>query len=120
VVEYADDVTNFVTSPADIYIIGDILTYEMATGAHLNIRKSKAMTAGLWDKSTNMLIIPCYLEITVVVFRFTIAVIRSGNFTCLWKAERGQDPGERRLGLVPTYETMKTVCAYHFILQDIT
>jgi hypothetical protein len=45
---YADDVTIFVTAPADIQIIGDpLLTYERAKGARLNTRKSKAMTAGL-------------------------------------------------------------------------
>jgi len=47
VVAYADDVTIFVTAPADIQIIGDlILTYERAKGASLNTRKHKALAAG--------------------------------------------------------------------------
>jgi len=47
VVAYANNFTTFVTAPADIQIIVDLsLTYKMATGARLNIRKSKAMAAG--------------------------------------------------------------------------
>ena len=57
VVAYADDVT----APEDIQLIGDLLrTYERATGACLNIRKSKAMAAGSWDTSINMTDIPYY------------------------------------------------------------
>jgi hypothetical protein len=47
VVAYADDITIFVRVPEDIQVIRDRLrTYEMATGACLNIRKSKVMVAG--------------------------------------------------------------------------
>jgi len=74
---YADDVTIFMTSQTDIPIIEDLLlSYERTTGARLNIRKSKDMTAGLWDKSMNKLTIPRYWEITVLGFRFTCTVIR--------------------------------------------
>jgi hypothetical protein len=61
VVAYADDAMIFVTAPADIQIIGDLLlTYERATGACFNIRRSKAMAAGSKDTSMNMLDIPHY------------------------------------------------------------
>jgi len=47
VVAYVNDFTTFVTAPADIQIIVDLpLTHKSATGARLNIRKSKAMAAG--------------------------------------------------------------------------
>jgi hypothetical protein len=43
VVAYADDITLFVTSPADIPGLREAMqTYERATGTSLNIRKSKA------------------------------------------------------------------------------
>jgi hypothetical protein len=46
----ADDVMILVTAPADIRTIGDLLlTYERATDARSNIRKSKALAAGSWD-----------------------------------------------------------------------
>lgn len=84
VVAYADNVTIFVRSPADIFVIGYLLTYEGATGVLLNIRKSKATSASLWNNSTKMLIIPCYQEITVVGFRFSSTVTRSGKGTWSW------------------------------------
>jgi hypothetical protein len=66
VVAHADDITIFVTAPAEIEIIGDLLlTYQRATGARLNIRKSKAIVAGPRDISVNMLNIPYYTEITI-------------------------------------------------------
>ena len=50
VVAHAVDVTILVTAPADIQTIVDLLlTYERATGTHLNIRKSKALAAGSWN-----------------------------------------------------------------------
>jgi hypothetical protein len=46
-VAYADDVTIFVTFAADFAIIEEaILLYEQASGARLNIRKSKALAVG--------------------------------------------------------------------------
>lgn len=52
---------DFETASEDIQLIGDLLlTYERAKGALLNIRKSKVMAASSWDKSMNMLDIPCY------------------------------------------------------------
>jgi Reverse transcriptase (RNA-dependent DNA polymerase). len=79
---YADDVTIFVTAPEEIQLIGDILrTYEKATGACLNIRKSRAMAAGSWDTSINMIGIPHYPEITILGFRFMSTVARYGNVT---------------------------------------
>jgi hypothetical protein len=66
VVAYADDVTIFVTAPADMLIMKDfLLTYERATGACLNIRKSKAIVSGSCDTSINMTDITHYPEITI-------------------------------------------------------
>jgi hypothetical protein len=65
VATYADDVTNFVAAPADIPTIRDqLLIFERATGACLNIQKSKAMAAGSWDTSMNNLSVPYYQDIT--------------------------------------------------------
>jgi hypothetical protein len=52
VVAYADDFTIFVTSPADIPIIQETLrSYEGASGARVNTRKSKALALCPWDTS---------------------------------------------------------------------
>jgi hypothetical protein len=55
VVAYAD-ITIFVTAPKDIPVIRDtIRTYERATGAMLNIRKSKAIAVGAWETTIDMM-----------------------------------------------------------------
>ena len=83
VVTYGDVVTSFMTTPADIQIIGDLLlTYDRATGVPLNIRKTKAMAEGSWDTSINMMDILHNPEITILGFRFTSTVAYSGNATC--------------------------------------
>ena len=82
VVAHADDVTIFVTTPGDIKLIGDLLRiYEKATGACLNIRKSKAIAVGSWDTSINTMDIPYCPEITILAFRFTGTAAHSGNVT---------------------------------------
>lgn len=73
---------DFETSSEDIQLIGDLLlTYEMAKGALLNIRKFKTMAASSWDKSINMLDIPYYQEVTILGFRFRSTVDPSANAT---------------------------------------
>jgi hypothetical protein len=55
VVAYADNVTIFLTSD-DIRTIQDaIRCYEAASGARLNVEKSKAMTIGSWVTSTGIM-----------------------------------------------------------------
>jgi hypothetical protein len=89
VVTYTKDFTIFMTAPADIQIIGDLtLAYIRATGARLNIRKSKAMAAGSMDTSLNMLVIPYYQGITVLGCKFMSTVARSGNVT--WSRATGK------------------------------
>jgi hypothetical protein len=52
VIAYADDVAVIVTRPEDICIIQEAIhTYELATGAKVNIHKSKALALGSWNKS---------------------------------------------------------------------
>ena len=86
---YADDITIFVTAPEDIQVIRDLLrTYERAKGVCLNIRKSKALVAGSWDKSIKIMDIPQCPEITIMGFRFTSTIARSGNFT--WSRVTGK------------------------------
>ena len=47
VIAYADDVTVFLTTPNDVRKLQEILlTYEAATGAKVNMRKSRALALG--------------------------------------------------------------------------
>jgi hypothetical protein len=56
VVAYADDVTIFVTAPADFEVIREaVRQYRRAFGACLNVRKSKTLTIGGWDTTENVL-----------------------------------------------------------------
>jgi len=89
VAAYAEDVTSFVTAPAYIQIIGDLLlTYERATGARLNTRKSKAMATGSWDISIDMMDFTYYQEITILALRCMSTVTRSQNV--IWSRAMGK------------------------------
>ena len=80
VVAYADDITLFVTSPADIPGVREaIQTYERATDASLNIRKSKALVAGSWDVAIDMMGISYCTDINILGIHFTNSIAQSVN-----------------------------------------
>jgi len=52
VVAYAEDVTIFMTIPTDIIKIQEAIhCFEAASGARVNIQKSRELAFGFWDKS---------------------------------------------------------------------
>ena len=58
-VAYADDVSVFVTSQADVQKLQVALrTYEEATGAKINVQISQALAIGGWDPSNKIMDIP--------------------------------------------------------------
>jgi hypothetical protein len=80
VVAYADDVTIFVTSSADIQLIQEAITcYQAALGARLNIEKSKAMAIGSWDTSTDILGIQYHTAIKILGVQMQNTVSQSAN-----------------------------------------
>jgi hypothetical protein len=82
VVSYADYITIFVTAPEDIPTIKDAKrTYERATGAMLNIRKSKSVAIGAWDRTINMIGIPYCKEMRILGASFTSTVAQSGDIS---------------------------------------
>jgi len=69
VIAYADAVTIVVLKPEDIPIVQDTLRiYERATGAKINIQKSKVIALGSWNTSLKILDIPYYTEMKVLGF----------------------------------------------------
>jgi hypothetical protein len=78
VVAYADDVTVFATVPEDIEVLTQALgCYERATGAKVNIAKSKAMAVGRWDTARRIMDIPYCDELKILGFRFSATTERS-------------------------------------------
>ena len=78
VVAYADDITFLMTAPEDMPVIRDFIRcHERATGARLNIKKSKALAVGEWDTNINVIDIPYYPEIKIL--RFSIKRPLSGQ-----------------------------------------
>ena len=70
-VAYADDITIFLTNPEEILKLQEILdTFQKASGAHINMDKSRAMTIGEWDATRRIMNIPYYGEITILGFTF--------------------------------------------------
>jgi 23S rRNA-/tRNA-specific pseudouridylate synthase len=64
VITYADDVMIIVSKPEDVPVVRETLKiYEKATGATINIQKSKALALGSWNTSVQIMNIPCYEEI---------------------------------------------------------
>jgi len=80
VVSYTDDITIFVTTPADVPVINDAIRYyEKATGAGLNTMKSKALAVGGWNTSTDKLSITYNAEINILGVTFTSSTEHSMN-----------------------------------------
>jgi hypothetical protein len=72
VTAYADDVTIFVTTPLDIPKIQEAINnYTAASGAKINITKSKAMPVGPWDTNINIMNIPYHKEVKILGAHFT-------------------------------------------------
>jgi len=70
-VAYADDITIFLTRPEEIPKLQEILyTKQKASGAHINMDKSRAMAIGEWDATRRIINIPYYGEITILGFTF--------------------------------------------------
>ena len=80
VVAYADDVTIIVHSTKDIQKVRhELRCQEAATGARLNVRKSKAMGLGTWDVTVDILGIPYYNELRILGTKMTSKTIQSAN-----------------------------------------
>jgi len=80
VVAYADDVTIFVTSPTDIPKIQEALhCFEEASGAKVNIGKSRAPAIGPWNTSVRIMDIPYHTEAKILGFHITSKVQDSAH-----------------------------------------
>ena len=80
VVDYADDVTIFATSPMDIPKIQEALhCFEKASGVKINIRKSRALAISPWDTSVRIMNIPYHSEAKILGFHIVSKVQDSAN-----------------------------------------
>jgi hypothetical protein len=66
-VAYADDVTVFITTPAEIPKLQEIIhCYEETTGARVNIHKSRAVAIGKWNRAHTIMNIPYKDKISIL------------------------------------------------------
>ena len=80
VVAYADELTIFLTDPREIPKLEESLQwYARASGATLNVRKSKAMALGTWDTSVNVINIPYTPRMTILGFTYTSSIAKSSQ-----------------------------------------
>jgi hypothetical protein len=78
VIAYADDVTIILRSPKDFPIVQEALRcYEEASGAKLNIHKSKAMALVSWDISHTIMGIPYHTELGILGIKTTTTIQQS-------------------------------------------
>jgi len=69
-----------VTSPRDIRKTQPATDhYEAASGARINIKKSKAMAIGSWDASADIMGIPYQTDMKILGIHFTSTVSQSAN-----------------------------------------
>ena len=72
IVAYADDVTVFLTRVEDIpKLEGTLHRFEAATGAKVNVTKSRTLALGNWNKSNTIINIPNYNDVTILGYQFT-------------------------------------------------
>jgi hypothetical protein len=93
VVPYADDVTVFVTRPADFTtILTAIQLFERATGASLNPKKSKAVAIGRWTAPSRVLGIEFFTHVKIrgVAFGPTIENSTKESWAGVIRAVRAQ------------------------------
>jgi hypothetical protein len=104
VIAYAADVTILVTSPSDIQKMQETLhCYEEATGAELNIGKSRAVAIGSWDTSHRIMDIPYNNEATILGLHTTstlqASAVRSWTLTTARIRAHAQEAYYRNLSL---------------------
>jgi len=67
VIAYPEDVSILLTSQEDVRIVRcAIACYEKATGANLNVAKSRALAVGTWDTAGHVMGIPYSEEIKIL------------------------------------------------------
>jgi hypothetical protein len=80
---YADDVTVFLSTRTDCtHLQAALQCYERATGAHVNLLKSKALALGSWDPSIPIMGIP-YTASTKIL-RIVITPTLRGTSAATW------------------------------------
>jgi len=82
-VAYADDVTVFLTAPSDERSLQESLhAYESATGARLILHKSRVLTVGGWDISSQILNIRYHNEIKIFGITLQLKINVASKVTC--------------------------------------
>jgi hypothetical protein len=104
IIAYADDVTIIVSKPEDIRITHETLsTHEEATGAKINIRKSRALALGSWNTSIPIMGVPYCEEMKILGVHVTNTINatarRSWNFLTARIRAQAQDMYQRELHL---------------------
>ena len=95
VVAYADDVTVFLKHPEDfITILIAVLTFEKATGAHINPQKSKTLAVGNWGEPPKKLGIDFCHQVKIIGVHFgsTIGASTKGS----WASVNAAVPAQAR------------------------
>jgi hypothetical protein len=71
-VAYADDVTVFLRKPDELQMLQELLTYyEEATGAEINMEKSRVLAICRWKTSKNIMNISYHDEIRILGLKVT-------------------------------------------------
>jgi hypothetical protein len=92
-VAYVDDVTFILRSPQEVVILQEALqAYMKASGAVINLRKSRALALGSWSEDTPLLGVAYHptLRILGVTFANTVALSADDSWRTVTGAIRQQ------------------------------
>jgi hypothetical protein len=92
---HADDSTLFFMYEQEVSLALELIrNYEVATGARLNLRKSKALAVVSWDISVFGMDVHYYQDITILGVRFAQPVMNSSTLS--WAITTRKMKGEVR------------------------
>jgi len=95
VIAYADDVTIILRSQEEIPVVQEALRcYASASGARLNIQKSKALALGSWNTSHSILGIPYHDDLKILGVHMANTILQSATIS--WKTVTGKIRAQAR------------------------
>jgi hypothetical protein len=129
VTAYTDYVTVFLTSPSEVQHLQDTIhCFERATGARINVTKSKVLALGSWDKGLSVLNISYHDTVTILGMEIKNTLRATGivswiKVTALIKAQTMKNYARdlnfaQRIDLCPRIFVCKCV-AYSTIIRSL-
>jgi hypothetical protein len=102
---YTDDVSNFLTSPADNPKVRDVIgCHEKASGPTINIIKSKIIALGTWDTRLNILDVPYKDTLSILVMKLSKSIALSSNASWAQTTDKIEAKAQKDYSRILTFD----------------